>query len=282
MKQRISGPEQLQKRLDQGRILQVCGCHDILSAYYAHQAGFECLFLSGYGFAASMYGNPDIGLTSLSELTSQARHLTKTQSLPVIVDVDNGYGGHQQLIRLIRELEQDNVAGIQLEDQVFDKKCGHESGKTVLSLQSYLEKLKTVIKHRKNNTVVIARTDAENMDEAIMRATAFHEHGADLTIIDGLKHLEDIERFASEVPGKKQLNLIYGKRPSITVEKASALGFSILLYSTASLYLSSKAMQHGLATLFRTGDLEAIHRNSLDFGAFQAFILQRYNERNEH
>jgi 2,3-dimethylmalate lyase len=272
--------ERFRSRLAQPETVVLPGCHDVLSALLSEQAGFETVFLSGYGVAASLLGNPDIGLTTLTETTQLARHVVSACSVPVVVDVDNGYGNEENVSRTIYEMEAAGVAAIQIEDQVFPKRCGHADGKKVLPIDRYLVKLDAALHARRTPMCIIARTDSTDLDDAIARARTYLAAGADATIIDGLRNREALDRVSNEVQGTKQLNLILGgKTPIVSAAEAQALGFKILLYSTPALYLATRAMRTWLPLLREAGTLERITEASATFQEFQQLIESSYQRR---
>lgn len=272
--------ERFRARLEAPGTIPLPGCHDVLSALLAQEAGFEEIFLSGYGVAASTLGNPDIGLTTLSETAMVAKHVVSAVQVPVVVDVDNGYGNEENVSRTIYEMEAAGVAAIQFEDQVFPKRCGHAVGKKVLPLDLYLKKLEAALKARQTPLCIIARTDSTDLDDAIMRARKFLDAGAEAVIIDGLRDEAAVKRVAKDVHGHKQLNLIYGgKTPIVTVDEADKLGYKILLFSTPGLYTATKTMRAQFSKLRETGDLNSIADASVDFAAFQEFIEAGYRSR---
>jgi 2-methylisocitrate lyase-like PEP mutase family enzyme len=257
--------------------IELPGCYDVLSAMLLETAGFPAVFLSGYGFAASFFGNPDIGLTTLTETVAYARNLTNALHVPLVVDADNGYGNEDNTIRTVRELEHAGAAAMILEDQVFPKRCGHTEGKKVLPLPDYMKKLESALKARRTPMVIVARTDAAAIDEGIHRAQTFHAAGADVTLIDGLRSIEDAKRVAHEVPGHKQINLFLGgKTPLLPAAELFQIGFKVVLYSAPALYLAGAALMNGLKTLRATGNLASIADQSMRFSEFQDFIESRY------
>jgi len=272
--------ERFRARLEEPGTIVLPGCHDVLSALLSQEAGFEAIFLSGYGVAASFLGNPDIGLTTLSETAQLARHVVNAINVPAVVDVDNGYGNEENVSRTIYEMEAAGVAAIQLEDQVSPKRCGHAEGKKVLPLDLYLKNLEAALRARQTPLCIVARTDSTDMDDALRRARRYLDVGAEAVIVDGLRDHDAVKRFTREVHGHKQLNLILGgKTPILTADEAAALGFKILLYSTPALYLSTHAIQRHLAVLRATGDLSSTGEASVTFGAFQGFIERHYRDR---
>jgi len=272
--------ERFRARLGQRETIPLPGCYDVLSALISEDAGFEAIFLSGYGVAASFLDNPDIGLTTLSETALLARNVVDAVNVPVVVDVDDGYGNEENVSRTIYEVESAGVAAIQMEDQISPKRCGHAEGKRVLPVEQYLSKLAAALKARQTPLCIIARTDSTDLEDAIQRARKYLETGADAVIIDGLRSLEAVRRVGREVPGNKQLNLIFGgKTPILTVDEAQEAGFKILLYSTPALYVTAPALRRFMPALRESRDLKTISEVSLGFDEFQKFIEKSYRER---
>lgn len=262
--------------LDGPDLIVAPGCYDVLSALILERAGFPAVFISGYGVAASLLGSPDIGLTTLTETLDVARRVAAQVRVPVILDLDNGYGDVDSTLRAIRGAEDAGVAAIQLEDQVLPKRCGHADGKRVCDIDTYLRKLDAVLESRRS-LCVIARTDSPDFDDAIYRAQRYHAAGADVTIVDGLKSESDVARVAKEVPGHKQLNLILGgKTPPLTRARVQQMGFKILLYSTPILYVAAQAIMRAAARLRDSGDLNSLKAESVTFGEFQALLEEQH------
>jgi 2-methylisocitrate lyase-like PEP mutase family enzyme len=272
--------ERFREALSSDGSLEVPGCYDVLSAMLLEQAGFQSVFLSGYGIAASYLGNPDIGLTTLSETALLARNVSNRVRVPLVVDADNGYGNEDNVLRTVYELESAGAAAMIMEDQVFPKRCGHTDTKAVVPLPHYLKKLDFALKGRQTPMAIIARTDANTIDEGIARAKEFHAAGADVTLVDGLRSLEDARRIAEEVPGHKQINLIYGgKTPILSAPELYRMGFKVILYSTPALYIAARALIQGLRALSESHDLSSISTASVAFKEFQSFIEGSYVHR---
>ena len=275
--------ERFRQLLERPGGIELPGCYDVLSAMLMERAGFECVFLSGYGVSASFLGNPDIGLTTLSETAAIARNITRRVNIPTIVDADNGYGNEDNVLRTVDELESSGAAGMIMEDQVLPKRCGHSESKAIVPLSHYLKKLECALRGRQTPLVVVARTDATAIDEGIARAKAFHEAGADVTLIDGLRSIEDAQRVAREVPGLKQLNLIYGgKTPLLPSPKFHEMGFKVVLYSTPALYVGTHVLTQQMRKLRESHDLNSISETSTPFKEFQALMETTYQERAKH
>jgi 2,3-dimethylmalate lyase len=273
--------ERLRGRLDAPGAIVLGGCYDVLSALLLRQAGFSAIFLSGYGAAASLFGNPDIGLTSLSETAIATKNTTAAvHDVPIIVDADNGYGNEDNVIRTVYELECAGAAGMIMEDQILPKRCGHADGKQILPLPLYMRKLECALKARQTPMVVVARTDATDLTEAIGRARDFHAAGADVTLVDGLRSIDDAKRVCDSVPGQKQINLIWGgKTPALPVPELERMGFKIVLYSTPALFVIAKALQTTMRRLHETQDLSSIAAESISFKDFQHFLESMYRDR---
>ncbi|HEX3344585.1 MAG TPA: isocitrate lyase/PEP mutase family protein [Polyangiaceae bacterium] len=260
--------------------IELPGCYDVLSAMILERAGFPAVFMSGYGIAASMLGNPDIGLTSLVETALMTKNVSGAIRVPLVVDADNGYGDEDSVVRTVYELERAGAAAIILEDQVFPKRCGHAAGKSVIPLDRYLRKLDCALEARQTSMVVVARTDATSMDEGIVRAKRFHAAGADVTLIDGLPSVEALRRIGEEVPGHKVINLIHGgKTPLLPSQQLHDLGFKIVLYSTPALYTAARTMLDAMTKLAATKELGSISDESMTFRDFQGLIESQYFQR---
>ena len=282
MKSSINGmAEEFRSQLDKPGAVELPGCYDVLSAMILEEAGFNAVFLSGYGVAASMLGNPDIGLTSLAETTAAAKSVVNALKIPIVVDIDNGYGNEDNVLRVIHELEYSGVAAVIMEDQIMPKRCGHSGNKQVIPIEQYMAKLECALKSRQTPMTVIARTDSMDLSEAISRAKMFHAAGADVTLIDGLSSRDAIKRVADEVPGHKQINLIYGgKTPLLSVKELAELGFKVVLYSTPALYAAAQTLLESMRRLRESHDINSISSESIPFKNFQEFIERKYAERN--
>jgi 2-methylisocitrate lyase-like PEP mutase family enzyme len=272
--------ERFREQLASAAPIELPGCHDALSAMLLEAAGFETIFLSGYGVAASWLGNPDIGLTSLAETSIMAKNVASRVGVPLVVDADNGYGNEDNVIRTVYELEFSGAAAIVMEDQVLPKRCGHTAEKKILPLHLYMKKLECALKARQTAMSIVARTDAMSLDEAINRAKTFHLAGADVLLIDGLRSMDNIRRVADEVPGHKQINLIGGGvTPMLPAQAYFAEGFKIVQYSTVALYAAVRGMKRQFAKLRETHDLSSVTADSEDFREFQSFIEAQYEKK---
>jgi 2-methylisocitrate lyase-like PEP mutase family enzyme len=269
--------DKLRHLLASPRGIELPGCYDVLSAMILERAGFPAVFMSGYGAAASFLGNPDIGLTSLVETALITKNVAGAIHVPLVVDADNGYGDEDNVVRTVYELKRAGAAAMILEDQVFPKRCGHAAGKAIIPLDKYMRKLECALEARQTSMVIVARTDATNMDEGIARAKAFAAAGADVTLVDGLPSAEALARVGSEVPGHKVINLIEGgKTPLLPSDELHRLGFKIVLYSTPALYTAARTMLDLMTRLAKTRELRSISEESMAFRDFQALMESHY------
>ncbi len=241
----------------------VPGAGNALSARVIEDLGFEIVYLTGAGLANTAYGIPDIGLTTLTEVVNAASAIYDVVDLPIIVDADTGFGNPLNMVRTIRLLERAGAAGIQIEDQVFPKKCGHFSGKAVVPLGEMLDKLKAALDTRVDPDVqIIARTDAaavEGMDRAIERAHAFAELGADLTFVEAPRSIEELARIPKDIRVPQVANIVFGgKTPDPGRQRMTEMGFSLVLYANAALQASVRAHYEVLGALKRDGSLDAV------------------------
>jgi 2-methylisocitrate lyase-like PEP mutase family enzyme len=274
--------ERLRDLLESPRGLELPGCYDVLSAMVLERAGFPAVFMSSYGIAASFLGNPDIGLTTLVETALLAKNISRSVHVPVVVDADNGYGNEDNVVRTVFELEQAGAAAMILQDQVFPKRCGHASGKPVIPLDQYMRKLECALGARQTPLVVVARTEATSIDQAIIRAKQFHAAGADVTLVDGLSSVDALKRVGAEVLGRKMINLIHGgKTPLLASDQLHELGFKVVLYSTPALFTAMDAMLGAMKLLRESRRLDSIGDRSVSFQEFQEFIEDNYFRRRE-
>lgn len=253
------------------------GAYDALSARLVEQAGFDAVYLTGFGATASLLGRPDVGLLSASEMADQARRIVDAVDVPVVVDADTGYGNAVNVVRTVRVLEQAGVAGLHLEDQVTPKKCGHMADKAVVSSDEMVGKIRAAVAARRDEgLVLIARTDAaavEGLDAAIARARSYAAAGADVLFVEAPTSEADIRRVASELGGVAPLlfNAAEGGRtPPLTLEVVADLGFSLVLYPIATLLAASAAVRSVLATIRADGTPHAATLPTFD--AFTATV----------
>jgi 2-methylisocitrate lyase-like PEP mutase family enzyme len=243
----------LRRAVEDRDILPFIGIYDVFSASLAARTN-DSLFLSGFGFAASHYGLPDVGFVTWSDMVELLRRLRDV--LPhhhLLVDIDDGYGGPEQAAYVAVSLQSLGASGIVLEDQRRPKRCGHLGGKQILPVGEYLEKLDAVLQARRD-LFVIARTDAEQPDEMIRRTVAYGEAGADAVLVDGIVDLSILPEIAASVNRPLVFNQISGgKSPACSLDDLSQRGVSIVLYSTPCLFAAQRAIQVELEALNESG-----------------------------
>jgi len=245
----------LRGRLDAGENLVVPGVFNGLTALLAREAGARALYLSGAAFSASM-GMPDVGLVTLDELARGARQIVRVTRVPLIVDADTGFGSALNVMRTVRELEGARCAGVQLEDQVDPKRCGHLDGKQVTSAEAFAEKV-AAARSAAQHLVVIARTDARathGFDEAVRRGLAYREAGADVVFPEALQTEDEFGDFAREVPGPLLANMTeFGMGPMLTAARLFELGYRLVIFPVSAARVAAKQAEAFFAELLRTG-----------------------------
>jgi 2-methylisocitrate lyase-like PEP mutase family enzyme len=214
------------------------GVYDGISAALVDKLGFAAAYMTGAGVCASAYGLPDIGLLTLTEMAERARMLAAQLSVPLIADADTGYGSPINVVRTVREYERAGVAAIQLEDQVFPKRCGHLAGKDVVSADRFALALQAAVDAREE-LLIIARTDAlavHGIDEAIRRANRYAQIGADVVFVEAPESIEQIEQIAAAVDAPLLLNVVPGGRtPEVAQARLAELGYRIAIHPGAAL-----------------------------------------------
>lgn len=266
------------KRLAQQRgATLVPGAANALFARVAEEAGFEAVYVTGAGVANMHLGAPDIGLTTVTEVAEVTAAVADAVSIPIIVDADTGFGNAVNVTRTVRLLERAGAAGIQLEDQVFPKKCGHFKGKDVIPLAEMLQKIHAAADTRIDPDLqIIARTDAyaiEGFEAALERGAAFVEAGADVVFVEAPTRLEEIARITQAISAPHLVNIVYGGvTPEIPREQLQAMGFSFVLYANAMLQAALKAAQDVMVALRNDGSLAAVRDRLASFEERQRVV----------
>jgi carboxyvinyl-carboxyphosphonate phosphorylmutase len=237
------------------------GAYDGFSARLIESAGFRAIYMTGAGTAASHLGQPDLGLATLTEMATHARHLASCVSLPVIADADTGYGNVLNVVRTVREYERAGVAGLHIEDQVAPKKCGHIAGKQVIATEEFCDKIRAASEYRTDpDLVLIARTDARavtGLDDAIERGNRYAEAGADIIFVEAPQSVEELARVARDVKAPLLANMVPGGRtPVVAVEELERLGYKLVIYPAVCMAAAVAAIERALARL-QAGDAAA-------------------------
>ncbi|TCP55249.1 2-methylisocitrate lyase-like PEP mutase family enzyme [Tamaricihabitans halophyticus] len=237
------------------------GAPNALTARVIEDMGFPAVYLTGAGVANTFLGVPDIGLVTLTELAQHVRTIADTVSIPLIVDADTGFGNALGVQRTVRLLEQAGASAIQIEDQESPKRCGHFDGQTVIDQAEMVQKIRMAVDTRRADFLLIARTDAINtlgFDQAVERAIAYHEAGADVIFVEGPTDHEQLAAIPRHLPGVPLVaNMVEGGRtPLVDRTTLASLGFGVALFANVALQASVHGMQQALAKLRDSGDLK--------------------------
>jgi 2-methylisocitrate lyase-like PEP mutase family enzyme len=253
------------------------GAANALFARIVEDLGFEACYVTGAGIANMHLGVPDIGLTTLTEVAGHVAAMADAVEIPLLVDADTGFGNAINMGRTVKVLERAGAAGIQIEDQVFPKRCGHFEGKEVIPLPEMLAKVRAAVDARRDGDFqIVARTDARataGLDAAIERAQAMIEAGADATFVEAPTSRAEIERIVAELPTPQVVNIVFGGRtPEILRAELAAMGAGVALYANAALQAAVKAAQEVLAALKRDGSLAAVADRLIGFDERQGML----------
>ncbi len=265
-----STSRQLRELLAKPGIIQALAPHDVFTAKLLEQAGFELLFLGGFGVSASQFGWPDVGLVTLSEVAEAVRRMTGCLNIPLVADGDTGHGDLNNVARTVREFERAGAAGMLLEDQVSPKRCGHFSGKQVIPAEKMLDKLKAALDARSDpDFVLFARTDAravEGLDAAIERACRYGELGADVCFVEAPRSRDELAQIAREVPYPQLANMLLGGvTPILGTDELQQLGFKIVVDPVATLLVTGAAVRKMANTFRQNGRLDSLGDEAMSF-----------------
>ncbi|NUM53589.1 MAG: methylisocitrate lyase [Candidatus Hydrogenedentes bacterium] len=245
----------------EARTVAMPGAINALSARLIEQRGFEAIYVSGAVLANSVGGVPDIGLMTLTESAAHCASIARVTTLPIIADADTGYGGAECAFQTVRALELVGVSGIHLEDQEFPKRCGHLEGKSLVSVEEFCEKIAAAAEAKASEDfLLIARTDARGVtgyDDAVGRAHAYLEAGADAIFPEALSTEEELRRFADDVDTILLANMTeFGKTPYLSVDLFGELGYNIVIFPVTLQRVAMKAMDDALLAIRESGSQE--------------------------
>ena len=269
----------LRKMLHAREIVVAPGVYDALVALIAEQAGARALYLSGAAIAYTRFGRPDIGLVSMAEVADTIAALRDRVALPLIVDVDNGFGNALNVQRTVRVCERMGASALQIEDQTLPKRCGHLDGKSLISAAEMSGKIQAAVDARiSEDTLIAARTDAiavEGMEAALDRSELYVEAGADMLFVEAPRTLEEmrqiVERFAGRVP--LMANMVEGgKTPMLNAAELEAMGFSLVIFPGGIVRALASAAHAYYGSLLATGSNNAFRDRMLDFDGLNAAI----------
>jgi len=264
--------------------LVIPGVYDAIGAKIVEKVGFEAMFQTGYGTSATLFGMPDYGFIGSTETVDNARRICRAVSIPVIVDVDTGYGNALTVDKLVRELEVAGASGIFLEDQKWPKRCGHMQGKEVIPKDEYAEKLQAAIDARSNKDfIIVARTDAraiEGLDNAIERGLYYKKIGADVIFIEAPKNIQEMSKIGNAIDAPLVANMIEGGvTPISSVSKLHKMGFKIILYPLSVLFSNTYASLQILRELKRSGSTVKLKKSMVNFDQFNEIVeLSKYKK----
>ncbi len=268
-----------------GEPIVMGGVHDGVSTRLAEKAGFPLVFMGGYAVAASLLGEPDIGLLTQAEMADAARRLCRLASMPVLVDADTGYGGIPNAVRTAELYAQAGAAGIFLEDQVWPKRCGHMVGKAVVDRADWLAKLRAVVDLRPTTDLfVVARTDARaplGLEEAIRRGRAALDVGVDAVFIEAPQSVAELDAIAMGIPGPKVANMVeWGKTPLLGPAELHQRGFDLIVFPVAAILAQAQAISNVYSTLMHRGSTSTIMKQLYPFEKFNDLLgLEKHRKR---
>jgi 2-methylisocitrate lyase-like PEP mutase family enzyme len=253
----------LKTRIDARDTLLVPGAPNALTAKIIQDLGFDAVYLTGAGIANSYLGVPDLGLLTLTELADHAAAIRQAVDLPIIVDADTGFGNVLNVVRTVKVLERTGVNAIQLEDQIFPKRCGHFEDKRVIPGKEMIQKIYAAVDARANEDfLIIARTDARavlDFEEAIERGAIYHEAGADLTFIEAPRTREEIAAIPERIKAPQVINMVAGgMTPLVDLDELKKFGYALVIYANAAMQSAILGMKKVLHHLHNTGSLNGI------------------------
>jgi 2-methylisocitrate lyase-like PEP mutase family enzyme len=283
----MNAADHLRQRLKVSGIIAAPGAPDSLTARLIEQAGFEAIYMTGFGATASRLGRPDIGLLTQTEMTTHARDMARAVRIPIIADADTGYGGPANIARTIEEYAQAGVAAIHLEDQVAPKRCGQLAGIKLIPVEENVRRLKCAIASRPaNGPLIIGRTDAMpaiGAEEAVRRALMYQDAGVDLVFVDGIKKFSEVEIVARQVPGPKVVSIVDGNETTgLTMRDLEGMGFAVVFYAVTALFTAARAVADALAVLKRDGTPAKAVSAMMSYAEFSALVdLPRFQALDE-
>ncbi|MCP5274180.1 MAG: isocitrate lyase/PEP mutase family protein [Burkholderiales bacterium] len=267
----------LRTLIEQPGIHAAPAVYDCIGAMAAEQAGFNYIFSSGFGIAASLLGKPDFGYLTASEMIDSAKRIAHSVSIPLIADMDTGYGNPLNVIRTVEEIVQTDVAGIILEDQAWPKKCGHFEGKQIIPAAEQVEKIKAAVYARGDSgLIIVGRTDAramEGLTGAIKRGEQYLAAGADVLFIEAPQSREELADIARHFPDVPLFaNIIEGgKTPNLSLDELEDMGYKLVAYALSGLFSATQAFIDCFDALKKDGGTQHINQQ-LSFETFKTIV----------
>ena len=261
--------KKLRDMIDLGKFITAPGVFDMISTLIANKMNFPALYVTGYGISSSYMGLPDAGLMTFTDMETQIRKIVAASDKPVIADADTGYGGLLNVRHTVRAYEMLGVAAIQIEDQEYPKKCGHTPGRRVIPTSEMVSKIKVALDTRKSDDfLVIARTDSRTslgMEEALNRAVAFEEAGADVIFVESPENKEEMWQINKALSKPTLANMVSGGRtPILSSDRLEEMGFSIGIHPALGFLAAGEALKNAYSKLDNTGTVDGIDLEDFD------------------
>lgn len=260
--------EQLRNMIKASGVIQIPGCYDCITATIVERAGFPAAYLTGSGISLTLSGIPDLNTISYLELRQVVQNIRSAIQIPMLVDIDTGFGAPLNLYRLTKEFEQLDIAAVQIEDQKVPKKCGHELGRRLVRDEEMVKRIRTIHENRlENGLVIVARTDARTvvgLDEAIRRGRLYLDAGADVIFVESPESYEEVKKIASEIKGPVLFNNVEGGRsPFLSRQELEEAGVKMTIYPNAQTRVVAKKCMELLNTLQQTGTTAGMENEML-------------------
>ncbi|MCH2461357.1 MAG: isocitrate lyase/phosphoenolpyruvate mutase family protein [Gemmatimonadetes bacterium] len=267
----------LKSLINAPEILVMYPAHDALSARIAQGSGAKAITVGGFAASGVLLGQPDSSQLTATELATFYEGICSAVDIPVFVDADTGFGGVSNVIRTVRDFERAGVAGLFIEDQVFPKRCGHTTGKEIISTEEMLPKLKAALDHRiDEDLVIMGRTDALGVlgiEEAIARANLYRESGCDMVFVEAPETITQMQQICEEVDGPVLANMVdFGRSPLLSAKKLEEIGFAVGVWPVASVFLVSRALQALYRTMKESGSTVPLHGEMVDFEEYMDIV----------
>ncbi len=260
--------EQFRNMIKASGVIQIPGCYDCITATIVERAGFPAAYLTGSGISLTLSGIPDLNTISYLELRQVVQNIRSAIQIPMLVDIDTGFGAPLNLYRLTKEFEQLDIAAVQIEDQKVPQKCGHELGRRLVRDEEMVKRIRTIHENRlENGLVIVARTDARTvvgLDEAIRRGRLYLDAGADVIFVESPESYEEVKKIASEIKGPVLFNNVEGGRsPFLSRQELEEAGVKMTIYPNAQTRVVAKKCMELLNTLQQTGTTAGMENEML-------------------
>ena len=260
--------EQFRNMIKASGVIQIPGCYDCITATIVERAGFPAAYLTGSGISLTLSGISDLNTISYLELRQVVQNIRSAIQIPMLVDIDTGFGAPLNLYRLTKEFEQLDIAAVQIEDQKVPKKCGHELGRRLVRDEEMVKRIRTIHENRlENGLVIVARTDARTvvgLDEAIRRGRLYLDAGADVIFVESPESYEEVKKIASEIKGPVLFNNVEGGRsPFLSRQELEEAGVKMTIYPNAQTRVVAKKCMELLNTLQQTGTTAGMENEML-------------------